>query len=216
MDQVELLLYLLKLIDGSGRVMVLSCLAGVMILPCVAPGRAFFFHTLIRFSSHILRNPEGNKSANIAPDSGSVLVRQSTVHIEIFTVGCRAESESEDKQDCGFIFFLVPKGLGNNKLSQNAPDVGPYSRRAKRCILKYSPLAAVRKASRKTSRIVDLFHSWFLKALIIISATAVCAYLSFSAKTVIKAEIIRPSLLAPRNSGFFLFRQKTQYVVFFC
>jgi hypothetical protein len=29
--------------------------------------------------------------------------------------------------------------------------------------LKYSPLAAVRKTSRKTSRIVDLFHSWFLK-----------------------------------------------------
>jgi hypothetical protein len=48
------------------------------------------------------------RSAEIVPDSGSVLVRQSTVHIEIFTVGCRAESESEDKQDCGFIFFLVP------------------------------------------------------------------------------------------------------------
>jgi hypothetical protein len=56
------------------------------------------------------RNPEGNKSANIAPDSGTVFVRQSTVHIEIFAVGCRAENESEDKQDCGFISFLVPQG----------------------------------------------------------------------------------------------------------
>jgi hypothetical protein len=35
-------------------------------------------------------------------------VRQPTVHIEIFAVGCRAENESEDKQDCGFISFLVP------------------------------------------------------------------------------------------------------------
>jgi hypothetical protein len=56
-----------------------------------------------------LRNPEGNKSANIAPDSGSVFVRQPAVHIEIFAAGCRAENESENKQDCGFISFLVPK-----------------------------------------------------------------------------------------------------------
>ena len=55
-----------------------------------------------------IRNPEGNKSANIAPDSGSVFVRQPAVHIEIFAAGCRAETESEDKQDCGFFFFLVP------------------------------------------------------------------------------------------------------------
>jgi hypothetical protein len=31
------------------------------------------------------------------------------VHIEIFAAGCRAENESENKQDCGFISFLVPK-----------------------------------------------------------------------------------------------------------
>jgi hypothetical protein len=83
-------------------------------------------HSIRAGSKYPLRNPEGNKSANIAPDSGSVFVRQPAVHIEIFAAGCRAEIESEDKQDCGFISFLVPKvTLVSNKIVVNEKYTAP-------------------------------------------------------------------------------------------